>query len=1074
MAAPFQSEIQHMQALLYLAFVLSGAAGLMYESIWSRYLGLFVGHSAYAQIIVLAIFLGGMSLGALAIGKRSERIAQPLMGYAVVEGVVGLIGLVFDDIYRFVSAAAYDTIFPALPGEGVLVTLVKWGLASALILPQAVLLGATFPLMSAAVIRLAPAQPGRVLALLYFANSLGAAVGVLIAGFWLLAVAGLPGTLLIAAILNLVVALATFVAARSKRDSRFEIRDSQAELDLVGSSPNLQSRISNLDVRRLLLILAFGTAVASFIYEIAWIRMLSLVLGSATHSFELMLSAFILGLALGALWTHRHADGFRNPLRALGLVQLAMGTLALATLPLYLRSFEWTAALIQSLAHTDGGYTVFGVARYAFCLIVMLPATFCAGMTLPLITRTLLGAGHGERSIGTVYGVNTLGSIAGVVLASLIFMPLVGVKLLLIIGAVIDMVLGVALLRSAVKESAERRVASFALASAAAMVTLAVVGNRFDTTLLTSGVYRHGRMVAEGSREILFYKDGRTATVAVGRSRRDSSLFIMTNGKPDASLDPVWMRPPRPGAPRVPMAQDQPTQVLLPLMTLAHASRAKSAAVIGQGSGMSSHMLLASTTLERLVTIEIEPEMIDGSRIFYPANRRVFDDPRSRFVIDDAKSFFAVDRRKYDLILSEPSNPWVSGVSGLFTTEFYARIKRYLADGGVLGQWLHLYELNDGLVLSVLAAIHQNFPAYEVFLTASGDMLILAANGSKVPQPDWSVFELPAVKKDLEGRVPFTVRSLEATRLVSRDVLAPLLDSWGQPNSDFFPVLDLGGERARFRRQSADGFAGLSSDRFDIAAALTDRRAGFSTEVEPPVVGIPRLDAAARSAVLRSGRIAMGVDTTTVPLAGSARYARWVFALQLSSSTPPTDWNLWMRDFVRAEHEVHGGTAGVIDTAFYSAVRAYVERERAPEPVRQASAFLAGIASWDFTAVSRAADALVPLAARGQDWLPPDILRDGAVVAKLRQGDLEGARAVYAALRSRTERKPTDLRAFLLASHVTRDSGLGTRDSVRADRNSVAETSSPESRVPSPDLSIAPNSGRAPRTASHSSRSAPR
>ncbi len=641
-------------------------------------------------------------------------------------------------------------------------------------------------------------------------------------------------------------------------------------------------------------------------------------------------------------------------------------------------------------------------------------------MTLPLITRTLLGAGAGERAIGTVYGVNTLGSIAGVVAASLVLMPLVGVKVLLVLGAAVDMALGVLLLSSHARERGGRRLVLAVAAGAAAVVVAAIVGNRFDRVLLTSGVYRHGRMVAEGSRDILFYEDGRTATVAVGRSRRDSSLFIMTNGKPDASLDAVWLHPER-GGRRVPLAQDQPTQVLLPLMTLAHVPHARSAAVIGQGSGMSSHMLLASPTLERLVTIEIEPKMIEGSRLFYPANRRVFDDPRSRFVIDDAKSFFAVDQRKYDLILSEPSNPWVSGVSGLFTTEFYARVKRYLADGGVLGQWLHLYELNDGLVLSVLAAIHQNFPSYEVFMTASGDMLIVASNATRVPTPDWSVFQLPAVRQDLRGRVPFTARSLEATRLVSRDVMAPLLDSWGQPNSDFFPVLDLGGERARFRRQSADGFAGLSGDRFDVTAALTKRRATFSTETEPPVIGIPRLDAAAKSALLRSTMSLAALDTATMLAANASRYTRWSFGAQLASGTAPSDWNLWMRDLVRAERELHGGTAGVADSAFYAAVESYIERQRAPEQVRDAVMFLHALARWDFDAAARAADALIPRAARGEDWLPPDLLRDGAVVAKLELGDAAGARAAYAALRRHTERRPTDLRSYLLAAYLTAD-----------------------------------------------------
>src|SRR5262249_24490361 len=162
------------------------------------------------------------------------------------------------------------------------------------------------------------------------------------------------------------------------------------------------------------------------------------------------------------------------------------------------------------------------------------------------------------------------------------------------------------------------------------------------------------------------------------------------------------------------------------LITLAYAPQARSAAVIGQGSGMSSHLLLASAALENLVTVELEPQMVAGSRIFYPANRRAFEDPRSHLVIDDAKSYFASSHRRFDLIMSEPSNPWVSGVSGLFTTEFYARVRGYLSDNGVFGQWLHVYALDDDLVLSVLAALHQNFRSYEIYLVPSGDLLVVA------------------------------------------------------------------------------------------------------------------------------------------------------------------------------------------------------------------------------------------------------------------------------------------------------------------------------------------------------------
>ena len=195
--------------ILYAVFVLSGAAGLIYESVWSRYLGLFVGHSAYAQVIVLVIFLGGMSLGAFAIGERSTWLKRPLRWYLGVEIVVGLGGIFFHDIFVAVTAIAYDTVFPAL-GDGLTLTVAKWLIAATLILPQSILLGMTFPLMSAGVLRTLRTgadRSGRVLAMLYFTNSIGAAAGGLAAGFWLVGLAGLPGTLYAAAALNLLVAV---------------------------------------------------------------------------------------------------------------------------------------------------------------------------------------------------------------------------------------------------------------------------------------------------------------------------------------------------------------------------------------------------------------------------------------------------------------------------------------------------------------------------------------------------------------------------------------------------------------------------------------------------------------------------------------------------------------------------------------------------------------------------------------------------------------------------------------------------------------------------------------------------
>src|SRR6476646_2111375 len=486
--------------LLCAVFVLSGAAGLIYESIWTRYLGLFVGHDAYAQILVLVIFLGGMSIGAMLVSRRSERVRQPLYGYVAVEFTVGCIGLVFHDLYQATTGWAYASLFPSLAGTWGL-TLAKWALASALILPQSVLLGMTFPLMSAGVLRLAPGQPGRTLSLLYFANSLGAAVGVLVAGFYLVEAAGLPGTLAAAAALNLAVAAATLGAIVVGR------RRAATPAVTEPPAPVAESATDSGDLPRLLLFASFATAVASFIYEIAWIRMLALVLGSATHVFELMLSAFILGLALGAWCIRTRADRLADPVRTLGIVQWIMGALALATLPLYIRSFGWTADLIATFAPTDAGYTGYTLTRYALCLVIMLPATFCAGMTLPLITRILLGLRAGERAIGAVYAWNTLGSIAGVILAGLVLLPAIGLHALLIAGALVDMAVGVVLLRRAAASRPGGRLVPAAVAATLVAAMLAWGGVRFDRVLLSSGVYRTGSLVKPGERDIRFYRD---------------------------------------------------------------------------------------------------------------------------------------------------------------------------------------------------------------------------------------------------------------------------------------------------------------------------------------------------------------------------------------------------------------------------------------------------------------------------------------------------------------------------------------------------------------------------------------
>ena len=997
-----------MLLFLCVMFVLSGAAGLIYESIWTRYLGLFVGHSAYAQVLVLIIFLGGMSLGAVLVGRRSERVRQPLLWYALVELAVGVIGLVFHDVFLWATEGAYLSLFPAL-GPGSLHTLVKWLIAALLILPQSVLLGATFPLMTAGVLRRFPERAGRTIALLYFANSLGAAVGVLVAGFVLISLAGLPGTLAAAAMINLIVAGAVLLVSRRDQAPQVDaaqISDSAAT-DVAGAMPLSPA------FTRLLLAVSFGTAVSSFIYEIGWIRMLSLVLGSATHSFELMLSAFILGLAFGSFAIRRRSDGGASSIRTLAFVQLAMGALAVATLPLYVQSFGWMADFMAAFTRSPAGYRAFSMSRYLICLVVMLPATFCAGMTLPLITRLLLRGGTGERAIGMVYAVNTLGSIVGVTLAALVLLPVLGLKWLLIGGAVIDVALGVTLL---LREPgfaggrAKPRVWAPALVLVGLLFVLGAQ-THFDQGVLTSGVFRYGSARAPKTSDMAFYADGRTATVSVRRILSSRGLSLATNGKPDASLGPEWFRPP---GVRGPFTHDASTQMLLPLMLLAHAPTAQVAAVIGQGSGMSSHTLLLDPHLRKLVTIEIEPEMIRASRTFYPANKLVFDDPRSTFALEDARSYFASQGEQYDLVLSEPSTPWVAGVSGLFTSEFYAHVRRFLTPAGVFGQWLHLSEINDGLVLSVVRAVAENFPAYAIYAVGNRDILIVASNQPALAAPDWSVFALPPVADALRRVYPLTPAILDALHMVTSSTLAPLVSGPGA-NSDFFPTLDLGAEKTRYMNEGAQGFVGLVSDRFALAPILDGRRAGVTGERYTPINFVPRLEAMELAARQRDNRF----GGAPPQMLASAERARAVDRL-LASNAAPVDWRVWAGAVRETEEMRSGGTAGVADSAFYAALSRYMNAQAAPPEARAVVAFMHGLASWDFAEASRAADVLIPAAQKGDLWMTADELREGTVVARIKLGDAKGARAALDGLAVSSHRDANDVRPQLLAAWVAK------------------------------------------------------
>ena len=769
--------------IVLLIFTASGFAGLIYESVWSHYLKLFLGHAAYAQTLVLAIFMGGMALGAAWCSRISARWRDLLFAYAIIEALIGLAALAFHPAFNAVTEYAFAHIIPAI-GNPAGVQAFKWTLGAALILPQSVLLGMTFPLLTAGVVRLRPDRSGHAIAMLYFTNSLGAGVGVLASGFYFIPAAGLPGTLIASGIINLAVAAAVILLPRRP--------------SAVAGLPFQPERLAPLTAEaarrvRLLLVIAALTGASSFMYEIGWIRMLALVLGSSTHAFELMLSAFILGLAFGGLWVRRRIDAAGDTMRLLGFVQLAMGVAALATLPVYGESFYAMRWLLTSLAPSEPGYGVFNVASHAIALAVMFPAAFCAGMTLPLVTKTLLGLGSGERAIGQVYAANTAGSIVGVLAAVHLGLPLLGVKGLIIAGAAIDLALAVVLLGAA--PGRLRRTYTTAAVAASVLVLVGATLVRLDAHNMASGVYRLGILMDPNRYRMLHHEDGKTTTVSVTTEK--TVLSLRNNGKSDGSLnsDPA-------GHP----TGDEFTMAMIGALPMLMMPEARQVANIGFGTGLTAQAVLASERLERLDTIEIEPAVVRAARHFMPFNRRAYEDPRSHVHIEDAKTFFSSQQALYDVIISEPSNPWVSGVASLFSSEFYRHARRHLRQGGLFVQWVQLYEFSPALLASVIEALRPVFSDYVVYIANDGDLILVAANGGRVPEPQAEAFAQRDVTALFKRLGIGSVEELKLHRVGGRRILDPYFRSFGaEPNSDFFPVIDLNASKARFMRARATG-----------------------------------------------------------------------------------------------------------------------------------------------------------------------------------------------------------------------------------------------------------------------------
>ena len=707
--------------LISVCFTLSGAVGLIYEVLWMRRLGLVFGATTVAVSVVLAAFMGGLALGSALTGRSALRIARPLRAYAWIEIAIGLYALVLESAFRaidHVDAALWQKIHPGAFGFA----LARFLLAAIVLLIPTSLMGATLPVVVAAIRRHGATAP-QTISRFYGLNLLGAIVGSLAGGFVLLPGFGMRVTIWIAALTNLVIgALVLILAPRASApdDISAERRDGDIS---PGKAP--VASLAPVD-RALWFTCAFVSGFVTIGMQVLWSRILSMIIGSSTYAFTLVLALFLVGLALGA-WV----VGFIRKTENMRLRRMVFVLQILIGMSLFI-SFRLTSAVSGLLIRlgfafgVDSWLGLLALQAFAATVLVLVPAMLM-GTIMPLVLIWTAGGRVPEKHVGHAYALNTVGAISGAIVTTFVLIPVATTRLAVFAMVAISIFIAAIAFLPKKAQADVAIVRSLAVGAAAVLVIAGLfLWPRLNLNELSIGAYdSFVRVLAQSRRvpdqpdrsndhQLLMYEEGRTATVSVRRDWGITSVAI--NGRTNASD-----------------ADDMPTQILLGQLGVLVASRLDNALIVGFASGVTAGSVLQSP-IQSVECVELERAAISSARFFEHVNNHPLSDARLRMIVDDARTYLRVNPTKYDLIISEPSHPWVPGVANLFTREFFALGRERLNDDGIFVQWFQIYQLSNESLRSILATFHESFPHVAVFRiqgTAKGKDLILL--GSQQP-----------------------------------------------------------------------------------------------------------------------------------------------------------------------------------------------------------------------------------------------------------------------------------------------------------------------------------------------------
>ncbi|MBD3867459.1 MAG: spermidine synthase [Acidobacteria bacterium] len=790
--------------IILLLFFLSGATALVYQVIWLRQLILIFGSTLFATSSILATFMGGLALGAFLAGRSMDRSGRaPLQVYGLLEIIIGVYALLVPFLFQALTPV-YQMVWNSGGSDSqLLLNLAKFAGIALVLLPPTTLMGASLPVLARAVAD-DPERIGGNVGTLYAINTFGAVAGTFIAGFVAIPSIGVRDTLWLTAAVNLTLGIVALIAGRTRASRE------------TGPGPS-QKRSPRLTRPVRVALIAFGVSgFGAMVLEVAWTRALSMVLGSSIYAFSLMLLAFLLGLAGGGAFFSRLLK--RRPGLDAGILLACLfsgsGILAFTT-----------AYILQVLPRIFGlVYFEFAptanqwyLVQFGFCLLVMFPATFAFGGIFPSVLQ--LHARDLENvagSVGTVYASNTVGTILGAACAGFLLIPGLGVLDSVIFVAAVQILLGIGmvLLVSRAATGTRRVIAVVLLAAVAAVF---VLRPGWDLRLMNSGVYVNLVTQADDAdwdefestiyenNEVVYAREGMTAAVMVGYEPAFENYYLSVNGKVEASTH-----------------GDMETQLLaahLPLML--HPSP-RDVMLIGLASGITGGAATAHP-IESLRIVEVEAAMEEAARVFDRQNRNVLDDPRTTLSINDARNELVFSPNTYDVIISEPSNPWMTVASNLFTEEFFALSKVRLRPDGIFCQWVQNYNLGGEELRSIIGAFRSAYEHVLLFETFGGvDNLLLGSDSPillDLPRMESRMNEL-TVRMDL-ARVDLrrTADILRLFRIGTREI--DILAEGAPRNTDDNARVEFAAPKAIYINNLAENMEFLQKHSSDFMDYIT-------------------------------------------------------------------------------------------------------------------------------------------------------------------------------------------------------------------------------------------------------------